>query len=113
MRGDLDTLHQQVQALYAVVQREAQPYGGTVQPVVGEQVLVVFGAPAAQEDHAQRAVLVALGLWERLHTRRTTVALPDACLVGRLSLHTGPVAIGGLRDEPTAGSGSGERRSCC
>jgi DNA-binding winged helix-turn-helix (wHTH) protein/class 3 adenylate cyclase len=100
--GALDTLHQQVQALYELVQREAQPYGGTMQPVLGEQVLVVFGAPAAQEDHAQRAVLVALGLRERLYARRTTAALPDASLVGRISLHTGPVAIGGLGDEPTA-----------
>jgi hypothetical protein len=73
-----------------------------MQPVLGEQVLVVFGAPAAQEDHAQRAVLVALGLRERLLTRRTTAALPDIPPVGRISLHTGPVAIGGLGDEPAA-----------
>ena len=64
--ADLDTLHQQVRTLYDLAQREAHQYGGTVQPVVGERVLVVFGLPAAQEDHAQRAVLAALGLQQRL-----------------------------------------------
>jgi class 3 adenylate cyclase len=63
---NLDTLHQQVHALYDLVQHEAQQYGGSVQPVVGERVLVVFGLPAAQEDHAQRAVLAALGLQQHL-----------------------------------------------
>jgi DNA-binding winged helix-turn-helix (wHTH) protein len=45
--ADLDTLHQRVQALYDLAQHEAQRYGGTVQPVVGERVLIVFGLPAA------------------------------------------------------------------
>ena len=41
-------------------------YGGTIQQVAGDRLLAVFGAPLAQEDHAQRAVLAALGLRQRL-----------------------------------------------
>jgi DNA-binding winged helix-turn-helix (wHTH) protein len=43
--ADLDSLHQQVRVLYDLVHGEALRYGGTVQPVVGERVLAVFGLP--------------------------------------------------------------------
>jgi DNA-binding winged helix-turn-helix (wHTH) protein len=94
---DLDTLHQQVRALYNLSQREAQRYGGTVQPVVGERVLVVFGLPTAQEDHAQRAVLAALGLQQGLQGGTVTGdRTPTPWTSVRISVHTGPVAVGGL-----------------
>jgi DNA-binding winged helix-turn-helix (wHTH) protein len=95
--GDLDTLHQQVQTLYELVQQEAQRYGGAVQPVLGERLLLIFGLPVAQEDHAQRAVLAALGLQQQLQQ------LPHANTGARtprlsvcIGVHTGPVAVGGL-----------------
>jgi class 3 adenylate cyclase/predicted ATPase len=97
----LDTLHQQIAVLYDLVHGEAAHYGGTVQPVVGAQVLVVFGVPAAYEDHAQRAVLAALGLQHRLHQGppagdRVLAVWPRV----RMSVHTGPVAVGGINNEP-------------
>jgi len=95
--ADLDILHQQVQALYDLAQHEAQRYGGAVQPVVGERVLVVFGLPAAQEDHAQRAVLAALGLQQRLPQGLTAGGrTPTAGVPVCIAVHTGPVAVSGL-----------------
>jgi DNA-binding winged helix-turn-helix (wHTH) protein/predicted ATPase len=96
----LDTLHQQLGVLHGLVHREAAHYGGTVQPVVGTQVLVVFGVPVAYEDHAQRAVLAALEIQHRLHQGppagdRVPAGRPRVCL----SVHTGPVAVGGLHHE--------------
>jgi DNA-binding winged helix-turn-helix (wHTH) protein len=101
--ADLDTLHQQVRALYNLAQHEAQRYGGSVQPVVGDRVLAVFGLPAAQEDHAQRAALAALGLQQRLQelptaARGTPTPWPPVCM----AVHTGPVAVGGLNDDDAA-----------
>src|SRR5207302_6720205 len=40
---------------------EVRRYGGTLQHVMPEGFLALFGAPIAYEDHAQRAVLAALG----------------------------------------------------
>jgi DNA-binding winged helix-turn-helix (wHTH) protein len=72
--ADLDSLHRQVRELYDLVRREVRRYGGTVQLVVGERVLAVVGLPAAQEDHAQRAVLAALGLQSRLQQPPTATS---------------------------------------
>ena len=69
-------------------------YGGTIQPVTGNRFLALFGAPLAQEDHAQRAMLAALRL---LSPSRTAPQTPEAeALVGRLGLYTGEVAVGGF-----------------
>ena len=46
----------------AVVER----HGGTVEKFIGDAVMAVFGAPAALEDHAGRAVRAALELQEEL-----------------------------------------------
>lgn len=37
-------------------------YGGTVNQVLGDGIMVLFGAPLAQEDHAARACLAALAM---------------------------------------------------
>jgi len=39
-----------------------QVYQGTLISPTSEGFTAVFGAPVAQEDHARRAVLAALGL---------------------------------------------------
>jgi hypothetical protein len=80
-----------------------QRYEGTLQPVLGAHVLAVFGAPVAQEDHAQRAVLAALDLQRRVREAGSDDrAQPGDALGLRVGLHTGQVAVGGIGDA-TAG----------
>ena len=71
-------------------------------------MLAVFGAPVAQEDHAQRAVLAALDLQRRVREASMEGrALPSDALELRVGLHTGPVAVG-MIGEP----GVGKSRLC-
>ena len=65
-------------------------YGGTVNQVMGDGVMVLFGAPIAQEDHAVRACYAALRMQESIkryafETRRT-VAI-------RIGLNSGEVVV--------------------
>ena len=98
--AELDVLHSQMRALYRLVRQEVEHYGGTIQPITGNRFLVLFGAPLAQEDHAQRAVLAALGLQQQLNTSNNTRQTPpQAALAVRLGLHTGEVALGGFEED--------------
>jgi DNA-binding winged helix-turn-helix (wHTH) protein len=96
---DLEALHSQMHTLYALAQREVHQYGGTIQQVAGDRLLAMFGAPLAQEDHAQRAVLAALGL----HQRLTALPVPDcdpAPLAVCIGLHTAQSIVGPLGEAP-------------
>jgi predicted ATPase len=66
-----------------------------VRALGGDGVLLVFGAPVAQEDHAQRAVLTAVGLQRYLAGGQGARASPEAAaLEVRMSLHTGRATVG-------------------
>jgi predicted ATPase/DNA-binding winged helix-turn-helix (wHTH) protein len=86
-------------ALMAAVD-EVQRYGGTVQRAEDEELLALFGAPQALEDHALRAVQAAQGLHQRLpRDVGATAGLSHLALTARTGLHTGPVIIGPLTDD--------------
>jgi predicted ATPase/class 3 adenylate cyclase len=98
---DLDELHRLMRAFYGCVWDAVQPYGGALQTPMGDRALVVFGAPAAQEDHALRAGLAALALLQRMDEwQRAAGISADAGLAVRIGLHTGRVVVGGLGEAP-------------
>ncbi|HEY7490412.1 MAG TPA: winged helix-turn-helix domain-containing protein, partial [Candidatus Tectomicrobia bacterium] len=96
-RLGLDALHSLIREVYGLAQGEVQQYGGTIQPVAGDRFMALFGVPVAQEDHARRAVLAALGLHRKVEARRGMLPAPlGESLLVRMGLHTGLVAVGGL-----------------
>ncbi|HEY7496384.1 MAG TPA: AAA family ATPase, partial [Candidatus Tectomicrobia bacterium] len=96
--ADLDHLFRQMRALYRLIRQAVEQYGGTIQPITGNRFLAVFGAPMAQEDHAQRAVSAALGLRHQLSTPAPPMP-PAESLAVRLGLHTGEVTVGGFAED--------------
>ncbi len=98
MQGEqrcLETWQRQLHMLHELAHPEAQRYGGMFRPIGGDGVLLVFGAPVAQEDHAQRAVLAALGLQEQLAgVQGARESAGTEALQVRMGLHTGRAAVG-------------------
>ncbi len=102
----LETHYRQLSVLYVWAREAVQRYGGTLQPVAGDQIIAIFGAPLAQEEHAQRAVLAALELQRRVHEAGSALsAQPGPRLAVRLGLHTGQVAVG-LFEATPGGAGA-------
>ena len=65
-----------LEQFYDAMEAEIALGDGTTEKFIGDAVVRVFGAPAAQEDHAERALQTALWMLERL---RTSLATASRC----------------------------------
>jgi class 3 adenylate cyclase/tetratricopeptide (TPR) repeat protein len=83
-----------LERFYDAMAAEIAAAGGTVEKFAGDAVMAVFGAPAAQEDHAERALHAALSMQRRLSE------LFGSTLQLRIGVNTGEVVVG----EPRVGS---------
>jgi class 3 adenylate cyclase len=77
---------------YDAMATEIERAGGTVEKFAGDAVMAAFGAPAALEDHAERALHAALAMQRRLRELfGDRVAL-------RIGVNTGEVMVGRARE---------------
>jgi class 3 adenylate cyclase len=65
--------------------------GGTLEKFIGDAVMAAFGAPAAQEDHADRALDAALSM------QRTLRSMFGDVLKLRIGVNAGEVVVGQAR----------------
>jgi class 3 adenylate cyclase len=77
---------------YDAMAAEIEAAGGTVEKFVGDAVMAAFGAPAALEDHAERALHAALAMQLRL------AELFGERLALRIGVNTGEVVVGRPRE---------------
>jgi class 3 adenylate cyclase/tetratricopeptide (TPR) repeat protein len=77
---------------YAAMAAEVEGAGGTVEKFAGDAVMAAFGVPAAQEDHAERALHCALSMQHRLRE------LFGEELSLRIGVNTGDVIAGRPRE---------------
>jgi adenylate cyclase len=70
-------------------------HGGTLDKYLGDGLMVYFGAPVAQDDHATRAVRCALAMQERLAGYNAAKASRAPLRMG-IGVHTGPAVVGSM-----------------
>ena len=94
--GSLDPEHARdlLTRYYDAMEAEIALGGGTIEKFIGDAVVAVFGVPAAHEDHAERALQVALWMQARLRE------LFGDQLALRVGVNTGDVVV----DRPREGS---------
>src|SRR6516164_3698680 len=72
----------------------AQHYGGYVAQSTGDGIFALFGAPAAHEDHAQRALLAALRMQEELKRYSDRISAEGRPPIqARVGVNTGEVVV--------------------
>ena len=85
---DPERVRARLEAFYHAMREEIERTGGTVEKFAGDAVMAVFGAPAAFEDHAERALHAALAMHKRME------GLFDGELGLRIGVNTGEVVVG-------------------
>ena len=88
-----------LERFYDAMEAEIALGGGTVEKLIGDAVVAVFGAPVAQEDHAERALQTALWMLERLHE------LFADRLALRIGVNTGEIVVGRTREGSSFATG--------
>src|SRR5438477_10077914 len=81
-----------LERFYEAMAAEIAAAGGTVEKFAGDAVMAAFGAPAAYEDHAERALHAALSMSRKLET------MFGGHLVLRVGVNTGDVMVGRPRE---------------
>lgn len=67
-------------------------YGGTVDKVIGDEIMAVFGAPEAHEDDPERAVRCAFAMRAELEAMSSDPTMP--ALTMHIGINTGEVVAG-------------------
>jgi len=72
-------------------------YEGTIDEIIGDAILIIFGAPIPCIDHAEKAVACALAMQLAMPEINRTLAAKDAVdLAMGIGIHTGPVIVGNI-----------------
>ena len=69
-------------------------HGGTLDKFIGDAIMAFWGAPAAQDDHAARAVAAALDMSEALLAMRGQLGRIGAELEIGIGIHSGKAVVG-------------------
>jgi class 3 adenylate cyclase/tetratricopeptide (TPR) repeat protein len=97
-----EAMHALLNRFYDLALEEVHRYGGRVSKFLGDGFMAIVGAPTAQESHARRAVLAALGLRGRLADDSIALDGSSVSVQTRMGIDTGVVVVGSVGDDVDA-----------
>ena len=92
-RDVIEFLNLYLETMVDVISR----YEGTIDEIIGDAILVIFGAPVICEDHADKAVACGLAMQIAMaEVNRRLNAKGATDLEMGIGIHTGPVIVGNI-----------------
>jgi class 3 adenylate cyclase len=105
--ADPEDVRSRIRPYHARLRQELEGYGGTVEKFIGDAVMAVFGAPAAHEDDAERAVRAGLRILDAIE--ELNAEDPALSLQVRIGINTGEAVVAlGARPEEGEGIVTGD-----
>jgi class 3 adenylate cyclase/tetratricopeptide (TPR) repeat protein len=105
--ADPEDVRARIRPYHARQRQEIERYEGTVEKFIGDAVMAVFGAPAAHEDDAERAVRAGLRILEAIEELNEQD--PALSLQVRIGVDTGEAVVSlGARPEEGEGIVTGD-----
>jgi class 3 adenylate cyclase len=101
---DFEVISDIIRSLWLKLDAVIEEYGGYIDKHIGDAFMVVWGAPHAREDDAERAVSAGLAILNAFENYKKEATRPEAVqLQLRVGIHTGLALAGyvGLRGEYT------------
>lgn len=80
---------------FALMEEVVFTHGGTLKQFVGDEIMVIFGAPQIQEDHGKRAMLTAIEWMEALE-QWNSAREGKVRLAIKIGIHSGRVVVGNV-----------------
>ena len=72
-------------------------YQGTIDEIIGDAILVIFGAPLPSDDHAAKAVACAIAMQQAMvEVNRRLIEKGASALEMGIGIHTGSVVVGNI-----------------
>ena len=100
--ADPEDVRSRLRPYHAKLREVIEGHGGTVEKFIGDAVMAVFGAPAAHEDDAERAIRAGLGILEAIE--KLNGANAKLQLRVRIGINTGQAVVT-LGAHPELGEG--------
>jgi len=105
--ADPEDVRARIRPYHQRLREVIESHGGTVEKFVGDAVMAAFGAPAAHEDDAERAVRGGLRILEAIEELNAQDASP--ALQVRVGINTGEAVVAlGVRPEEGEGFVTGD-----
>ncbi|MBW2115470.1 MAG: AAA family ATPase [Deltaproteobacteria bacterium] len=97
---DPEEVHQIMEGTFKILMDEIHKYEGTINQFTGDGVMALFGAPIAQEDHAQKACRASLSVQRAMEDYGEKIKR-DASVdfKMRIGLNSGTVVVGSIGDD--------------
>jgi class 3 adenylate cyclase/tetratricopeptide (TPR) repeat protein len=104
---DAEVLRGVMEQYYAVVRRELERHGGTVEKFIGDAVMAVFGIPTVHDDDALRAIRAAIDMRTALGSLNQDLEeIHGVRLAIRTGVNTGEVVAGDPSDRQSFATGA-------